>query len=349
VAGSMNVAIAVAGLGSFGVSVACTWLVLKNASRLGLMDVPNARSSHELSTPRGGGLGVVAGVTAGILLLAAFGAGPSQQLVTILLAAAAIAIVGAFDDVRPLRASYRLLMHFLVATAVVIALGVGRLALPPPLDLSVGWLAGPLAVVWLVGVTNFYNFMDGIDGLAAGQAAASCVGVAVAAWSTGAVQFALVLAASALGFLVLNRPPARVFLGDSGSTSLGFAIAALPLLAPAGQQSTALFAVGVGLSLFLLDPLETLVRLARAGHRIGTAHRSHSYQLLASNRGRHGAVAGALVAAGLVLAIAGGLAYRVHWIAWPVAVFAISAYVVERYVAGRSDWRQANDDLPRVN
>jgi Fuc2NAc and GlcNAc transferase len=333
-------AFAIAGVGSFCVAVACTWIVAKNASRLGLIDVPNARSSHESTTPRGGGLGIVAGVAAGILLLAALGTQPSKQLDTLLLGAAAIVVLGAIDDVHPLRAGYRLLVHLLVATAVVIALGgVGRLPLPPPLDVSVGWLAVPLAVVWLVGVTNFYNFMDGIDGLAAGQAVASCIGIAVASWSIGAVQFALVLAASAVGFLVLNRPPARIFLGDAGSTSLGFAIAGLPLLAPAGQRPMALFAVAVGLSLFLLDPVETLARLARAGHRIGTAHRSHSYQLLASSRGKHGLVAGALVAAGLVLAVAGALAYRAPWVAWPVAVLALCVYAVERYLAGRSALR----------
>lgn len=338
----MIAAFAISWLGSFCVAVACTWIVAKNALRLGLIDVPNARSSHESTTPRGGGLGIVVGVATGILLLAAFGTQPSKQLDTLLLGAAAIAVLGAMDDFHPLRVGYRLFVHLLVATAVVIALGgVGRLPLPPPLDVSVGWLAGPLAVVWLVGVTNFFNFMDGIDGLAAGQAVASCIGVAVAAWSLGAVQFALVMAASAVGFLVLNRPPARIFLGDAGSTSLGFAIAGLPLLAPAGQRPMALFAVAVGLTLFLLDPVETLARLARAGHRIGTAHRSHSYQLLASTRGRHGTVAGALVAAGLVLAVAGGLAYRAPWVAWPVAVLALVVYAVERYLAGRSNLRPA--------
>ncbi len=336
----MITALVVSALASFGVAVVSTWFVAKKASRLGLIDVPNARSSHESSTPRGGGLGIVAGVTTGILLLAALGTGPSQGLDILLFGAAAIAALGAIDDLHPLRAGYRFLVQLLVATAVVVALGgVGRLPLPPPLDVSVGWLAGPFAVVWLVGVTNFYNFMDGIDGLAAGQAVASCIGVAVAAWSLGAVQFALVLAASAVGFLILNRPPARIFLGDAGSTSLGFAIAGLPLLAPAGQRPMALFAVAVGLSLFLLDPVETLARLARAGHRVGTAHRSHSYQLLASTRGRRGMVAATLVAAGLALAIAGSLAYRSPWAAWPVALLGLCAYAVERYLAGRTDLR----------
>lgn len=317
-------------------ALAGTWVVAKNASRLGLIDVPNARSSHEHITPRGGGLGIVLGVAAGLVLLDALDAMPSPQLYAMLAGAGAIALLGAVDDRHPLRARYRLAVQILVAAAVVAALGgAGRLPLPHPLDVSLGWLGSPFAVLWIVTVTNFFNFMDGIDGLAGGQAVASCIGVVIAAWSLGAVQGAVLVAAAAIGFLVWNRPPARIFLGDAGSTSLGFAIACLPLLAPAGNRPLALFAVAVGLSCFLLDPLETLIRLARQGHRIGTAHRAHSYQLLASTRRRHGAVAGCLVAAGIVLAIAGGLAYRVPAAAWPAAVLGIFAYAVERYLAGR--------------
>jgi len=272
------------------------------------------------------------------LVLAALGGVPSRQLDILLIGAGAIALLGAVDDRHPLRARYRLAVHFLVAGSVVGALGgVGRLPLPHPLDLSLGLLGSPFAVLWIVTVTNFFNFMDGIDGLAGGQAVASCIGVAVAAWSDGAVQGALLVAASAVGFVVWNRPPARIFLGDSGSTSLGFAIACLPLLAPAGQRPFALVAVALGLSLFLLDPIETLLRLARIGHRIGTAHRSHSYQLLAWTPRRRGVVARSLVAAGLVLAIGGGLAYRTHWVAWPVAMLALCAYAVERYLASRTN------------
>ena len=336
----MNLAIVVSVLGSLGVAIAGTWLVARYASRLGLIDVPNERSSHVSSTPRGGGLGIVAGVAVGILLLAAFGTRPSPQITTLLMGGAAIAGLGAIDDVHPLPAQDRLLVELLVAAIVVIALGgVERLPLPPPADVSVGWLASPLAVIWLVSVTNFYNFMDGIDGLAAGQAVASCMGVAVAAWSLGAVQLAFVLAAAAVGFLVFNRSPARIFLGDAGSTSLGFVIAGMPLLAPAGQRPMALFAVAVGLSLFILDPIETLLRRARAGHRVGTAHRWHSYQLLGNTPDRQRSVAGALVSAGIGLALVGGLSYRAPVVAWPAAALALAAFAIEKYFASRRQYR----------
>jgi Fuc2NAc and GlcNAc transferase len=322
---------------AFGVGAGVTWLVARNASKLGLLDIPNERSSHESSTPRGGGIGILAGVAAGFLVLLASGIRLELNLVVLLAGTACIAVLGTIDDRRPIRPRYRLFVQIAVAVAVVVFIGgVPRLPLPAPLDIPLGWLAAPLAVVWLVGVTNFYNFMDGIDGLAAGQAVASCAGVVLAIWAAGAVELAFVMAAACIGFLVFNSPPARIFLGDVGSTSLGFAIAGLALLAPVDGRSTAVFAVAIGLSLFLLDPLETLVRLVRVGHRIGAAHRAHSYQALAPSRDRHRPITSALVVAGLVLSIAGALSYHWQWLAWPVLALALAAFAVERFLAGRA-------------
>jgi len=192
------------------------------------------------------------------------------------------------DDFRSIPARYRLGVQALVAVAVVYELGgIAKLPLPSPLDLPLAWFGFPLAVVWLMTLTNFFNFMDGIDGLGGGQAIASCVGVAVAGWALGATQFAIILAGAAFGFLLLNLPPARIFLGDVGSTALGFSIGALPLLAPAAERHRAILAVMIGLTVFLLDPTETLLRRIRGGHRLGVAHRSHSYQRIARAAGRH--------------------------------------------------------------
>lgn len=322
---------------AFGVATGVVLLIARNASRLGLLDVPNERSSHVSSTPRGGGIGILAGVAAGLLVLLAAGIRLDRDLAVLLAGIAVIAVVGAIDDLRSIRARYRLVVQVAVAIAVVILIGgVDRFPLPPPLDLPLSWFAGPLAVVWLVGVTNFFNFMDGIDGLAAGQTIASCAGVAIAVWSAGAVELAVVLAAATFGFLLLNWPPARIFLGDVGSTSLGFTIACLPLLAPAGERSMALFVVAIGLTLFILDPLETLLRRVRAGYRVGTAHRWHSYQLLAPTPGRQLMVALGLVATGLALSIGGGIAFRVHSLAGPLVVLALAAFSLERFLAGRA-------------
>jgi Fuc2NAc and GlcNAc transferase len=322
---------------SFAVGAATTWLVARNATRLGLLDLPNERSSHLATTPRGGGLGIVAGVAAGIIFLTAVGVQLDRNLGVLLAGVVVLAALGLIDDLRSVPALYRLAVQVVVAVAVVALIGgVDRLPLPPPLDLPIGWLGVPLAVVWLVTVTNFYNFMDGIDGLAGGQGFASCAGVIIGIWSGGAVELAVVLAAACLGFLLLNSPPARVFLGDSGSYSLGFAIAGLPLLAPDFGRPMALFGVAAGLALFLLDPLETLIRRARAGKRIGIGHREHSYQALASSRDRHRRVTLALVLTGLVLALGGGLSYHLQWLAWPTLVAALVAFAIEWFLARRA-------------
>ena len=343
----MSATLGIAGLASLGVAFAATWLLAIYGSRLGLIDIPNERSSHDRITPRGGGVGIVVGVATGLVLLLVMGEMPSRQLQFLLSGAGAIVILGAIDDRHPVRPRYRLAVQFLAATFVAAALGgTGRLPLPHPLDLSLGLLSIPVTVVWLVAVTNFYNFMDGIDGLAGGQAIASCIGICVAGWSLGATQLAVLLAGSTVGFLVLNRPPARIFLGDAGSTGIGFVIAGLPLVAPVAHRPMALFAVAVGLALFLLDPLETLVRRARRGHRIGEAHRVHSYQLLASNPRRRRLVAGGITATGTVLAVSGGIAYRVQWVAWPVGILALLAFVAERYLAGRSNRQNAGEKSP---
>jgi Fuc2NAc and GlcNAc transferase len=330
-------AFAVAVVLGFAVAAATVWLVARNAARLGLIDVPNERSSHLSPMPRGGGIGIIAGVAAGLIYLSAVGIPLDRNLGVLLAGAAVLAALGVIDDRRSVPVRYRLLVQLVVAVALVAVVGgVDRLPLPPPLDLPIGWVGLPLAVVWLVTVTNFYNFMDGIDGLAGGQGFASCAGVIIGIWSTGAVELAVVLAAACLGFLLFNSPPARIFLGDSGSYSLGFAIAGLPLLAPEFGRPMAMFAVAAGLTLFLLDPLETLVRLARAGRRLGIGHREHSYQALAPSRDRQRRVTLALVLTGLALSLGGGLSYHLQWLAWPVVVVALAAFAIERFLAGRA-------------
>jgi Fuc2NAc and GlcNAc transferase len=325
---------------AFGVALAAgstvAWLVVRFGASIGLLDVPNERSSHRQAVPRAGGAGIVAGVGAGTIVLFLTGHPLGRGTLVLLIAAAAIAAIGAVDDFRSLPLPVRFGGQLLVALVTVFWLGgVDRLPLPPPLDFETGWMAGPLTVLWLLAATNFYNFMDGIDGLAAGQAIGSAIGIAVAAWASDAVAVAILLAAGCAGFLVFNRPPARVFMGDVASTSLGFLFAGLPLLAAPPQRPLALLAVGVGLALFLLDPVETLGRLVSRGHLPGVAHRSHSYQRLAPTRGDHGRVAFGIATVGLVLSLAGAAAFKTRLLEWPAVFLALAAFAVERVLASR--------------
>lgn len=312
----MSLLTAVAVAGAFATSWATVRALRALAPRLGLLDRPNARSSHHTPKPRGGGLGVLAGTAAGVSLLA-FAGGVPRDAVVLLACSLPVAAVGWWDDLRGLPAWPRLLVHTAAAFALASTAGaLPRLPLPPPADVALGALALPATVLWLVAVSNFFNFMDGIDGLAGGQAVVSLALVAALAWSDAAVALALPLTAATLGFLVHNWAPARIFLGDVGSGWLGFLVAGLPLLADEAGRPRAVTAAATALALFLLDPVVALLVRWRRGSRLGEAHRDHAYQRLARAAGSHGRVAAGLVAAAAGLAWLGWAGYGRPAVAW---------------------------------
>lgn len=271
-----------------------------------LLDVPNERSSHTVPTPRGGGGAIL--LALGVAALLAALAGLPAPPPVLALGVSAVALVGLWDDwsgKAPWGA--RLAVHagaaFLVARD---AGGFALLPLPPPLDVSLGPAAVPLAALWIVAVLNFVNFLDGIDALAGLQLAASAL---VAGLLVGGFWAWLgpCLAAACAGFLVWNRPPARIFLGDVGSGALGFLLAAAPL-AP-GEEGlgvgAATFALAISLSPFLFDATFTLLRRLARGERVWAAHRSHVYQRLVATGLSHGAVSARMgLAAALLSAVA---------------------------------------------
>ncbi len=320
---------------------AVAWIVVRiirrTAARLSLIDSPNARSSHRSPTPRGGGVGIVLGSVAGASAAVLAGAETSRSVAVVLAGAVTVAIVGLVDDVRRLPPPARLAVHAAAAVAVVSYVGPFRtLPLPTPLalapPLSVAWV---LSVVWICAVTNFFNFMDGIDGLAGGQAVASLFAVILAAWSTGASLVAVCVAAATLAFLIENWAPARIFMGDVGSGFLGFLLATLPLMADVSERGNAVLAAAIGMTLFLADPSETLVRRLAAGAAVTQAHREHAYQRFVGVGESAGRVSALLVASGFALAILGIAAYRYPSLRWVAVVAAACAYLVERSLSKR--------------
>jgi UDP-N-acetylmuramyl pentapeptide phosphotransferase/UDP-N-acetylglucosamine-1-phosphate transferase len=322
---------AFAALIAAGASAATIGLLIPAARRLQLLvDVPNPRSSHRVPRLRGGGLGVVVGIAAAVLISKQFLPPLGRDAFFLLSGAGVLALMGLWDDLRSLPASVRLFTQVGVATAITVSIGgLERLPLPAPLDFPLGPLGIPLTVIWLVGVTNFFNFMDGIDGLAGGQAIASCAGVVLAGWSPEASRVSWIVAGAVVGFLLYNWPPAKVFLGDVGSMPLGLLLVGLPLLAPEGQRSSAVLASTVGLALFLLDPVWTLIRRARSGRRFGQAHREHVYQRLVGPEHSHGRVTVPLVASAFVLAALGAFAFLHPAARWAAVGVALIAFVVE--------------------
>jgi UDP-N-acetylmuramyl pentapeptide phosphotransferase/UDP-N-acetylglucosamine-1-phosphate transferase len=254
-----------------------TWLVRRWAARH-LLDVPNHRSSHRDPTPRGGGVGLLAGVVAGWGGLAAPDA---QVLVWPLLGLFMLALA---DDLWTVPARFRLMGQIAVAVAAVVLIGGFAEVSVPPLGTVSGWgLVAVLSGLWLVGLTNVYNFLDGIDGMATVQGI-----VAGAAWwvigqplaSSTVSDVGLVVAVACLGFLPFNWQPASIFLGDVGSVTLGGIFALLPIMA---SRSGMEVAAPVGVLVvwpFLFDGVFTVIRRARRKEPLFEAHRSHLYQRL---------------------------------------------------------------------
>jgi len=281
-----------------------TWLYLRWAPKAAL-DVPNERSSHTRPTPRGGGLVIVVGFVLGLAVwLVSPGGTLSPRALGWLAGALLVAGVSFVDDLHPLPAVPRLLTH---AAGAVLLTVVGVQDRELPLLVAL-----PLAFVWVTLVTNVYNFMDGIDGLATSQAIVAGIAMAIAGALVGNPFVAMgagLLAAASAGFLFANLPPARLFMGDVGSTFLGFSFAGLSLLGNLGVGGGRLpLAFGlVILAPFLFDGLLTLARRVLRGERWYAAHRSHYYQRLVRGGLSHAQVTGmyaglAVVAAGAGLA-----------------------------------------------
>jgi glycosyltransferase WbpL len=323
-------------IAAFFASLAGVRLVERHASRLRLIDLPNVRSSHREPRPRGGGLGIVAGVALTSLAGAVTGAPWSQELWILLGAGALVALVGLWDDVRPLGVWPRLTVQTAAALVVVSALGsLDRLPLPAPADVPVGIAGVAVVVIWIVGVTNFFNFMDGVDGLAAGQAVISLGVLTWAVWPQTAAGFALVVLAATGAFLTRNWSPAKIFLGDVGSAFLGFLLASLPLAGPAEARPQLVFLVAISMTLFLLDPVATLVARGRQRATIGAAHRDHAYQQLVEPGQPHAPAVSILLVAGLALSVFAGAAYRRPSLAWPAVGVALLAFAIEWQIASR--------------
>ena len=262
-----------------------------------VVDNPNARSSHKAPTPRGGGLGILAIFLAGAALTAWLTVSDMSWLVMVI--AGLLAMVSFMDDRRPLpwwgRLGCQLFAALVVSMAMLRGFNLEEMGL------------GVLLLVLLVGYSNAFNFMDGINGLAAGQAAISAAGMASLGVLGGvppghpAVLLSVILAGAAAGFLPHNFPHARMFMGDVGSVPLGFVLMLLTAwLAQAGGQWLwiPLGALHVG---FILDTGVTMLRRALRGAKLYEAHREHFYQRLVRAGRTHVTVTGMQIGMSVVV------------------------------------------------
>jgi UDP-GlcNAc:undecaprenyl-phosphate GlcNAc-1-phosphate transferase len=337
-------------IGVLTAAVACvtTWIVtpsiVRIAHRVGAVDHPGPRKIHAVPIPRVGGVAVFLGFAAG-LLFAAFATGyatnPGRNRLDywsiLAVAATAVLILGLVDDLRPVSFQWKFIFQVLAALAVWGAgFRVEILGVPFVSDtVHLGGLSLPLTILWIVGITNAFNLIDGLDGLAAGTALITTTVVAIIALHGGRVAVSAVsvaLVGSLVGFLRYNFNPAQIFLGDSGSMFLGFSVAVISI--HGSQKNVAAVAVLGPLLIMgypILDTGMAIARrmnsirsdaagrggvqyMARNAHRVFLPDRGHlHHRLLEAGMSHRGAVlslygcALALAAAALVLVVTNSL------------------------------------------
>jgi UDP-N-acetylmuramyl pentapeptide phosphotransferase/UDP-N-acetylglucosamine-1-phosphate transferase len=274
-------------LEAFCISFFLTGAILRFSLKRRLLDIPNDRSSHSIPKPRLGGVAITVSFyfTCATLLIAGFRPFPSvSTFAGALGGGAVIALAGLFDDLRGLDARLKLAVQF-GAAGIAAAFGIVLHEFSVPLigSISLGVLSVPATLVWIVAIINFYNFIDGIDGLAAGIGLIASAFLYTIAGMTGSYEMRslyAVLAGSSFGFLRFNFPPARIFMGDMGSTFIGYTFAVLSVIAQGSGVpafiTILLLAGAVG------DVALTLIRRALKKERLFSPHRTHYYQRLTS-------------------------------------------------------------------
>lgn len=289
--------------------------------RLGIIDMPNVRSSHVRPIPRGAGLAVGAGMAAGLIMHALSG---HSTTVALPLALCAFLVLGFGDDIKPLSAGVRLAAQAILALWLVITIGVEGIG-----KFDFVWAAWAVALASVIALVNAVNFMDGINGIS------SATGIVACTWYVYVgIQFSndelVVVASSLLGALAAfapwNSPRAFVFLGDSGSYLLGGTVAAMALIS---WQSGASPVVALApMALYLADTGVTLLRRAWRRQSIFKAHREHTYQRLTDCLGQSHVKALVVVVAFTVLCVATvAVLQSSHWAAAVALLLIVGLYI----------------------
>lgn len=325
------------GIASFAVAALLTALVRRFALAHGVLDVPNSRSSHSTATARGGGLAIVATATAAMGVLAALGSMPPGLLLALGGGGLAVAAVGFADDHLSVPAGRRLAVHLLAAVWAVWCLGgLGGVRVGEHVA-QLGWAGSALAVLAIVWTLNLFNFMDGIDGIAASEGIFVALGgafLAAGPSAGGVTAAAWVFACTCGGFLLWNWPPAKIFMGDVGSGYVGYVIAVLGLQATHGDTVGVWVWLTLG-AVFFLDATITLIRRTLRGERVHQAHRSHAYQWLARRWRNHRDVTLLVLALNLLwLTPCALLARRYPARAWSIGLLALVPLAVAVIAAG---------------
>lgn len=269
-------------LTTFLTSLILTHLMIKISKNMNIMDIPNERSVHKKPTPLLGGIAIFLSFLFGFIL---FG-NQNPLMISILIASFLILLLGIFDDIKPIKARYKFVIHILVALIVVF---YGGLKLTHVdifgLSLNFKWMSPYITILIIAGIINAVNLIDGLDGLCAGISSIYFLTIGVIALILNKfngldIILSFIMLGATLGFLVFNYPPAKIFMGDTGSTFLGLMISVIMLLGFKTVTLTSLLIPLVLLILPITDTLFAIIRRALNKKPIGQADKEHIHHQL---------------------------------------------------------------------
>lgn len=300
-----------------------------------LLDTPNNRSSHNTPTPRGGGIAVAVGTVFTGVIAHHMGYISSHPIYWLIIPTGLIAMLGIADDLFNLKIGSRLAAQFFIAT-----LGVYFIGLESHLPVAMQWLMAATAIVFLVWMTNLYNFMDGINGLAALETISVCLGMTAIYWMENKNEelayLMVIISLSTCGFLYWNFPKAKLFMGDAGSLFLGLCLGLLAL-ENIGQNNNLIAAWLIMLGVFIVDASYTLFHRIITKQPFHQAHRTHAYQKIAIRLKSHTRTTTSIVIINLCwlfpLALA-AVVTKLHPIAAILIAYAPLLFLAMKYKAG---------------
>lgn len=260
------------------------WLLIK---RVRIMDIPNSRSSHDTPIPKGGGIVIVVTFLIGVMAIYFFGDVTmidKNYFWGFILSSLLIAGVSFYDDLTNKPFLFKLICQ-IAAVLIVMKFGIviHEISLPWAGKIQLGMWGYILTFLWIIGLTNAYNFMDGLNGMAAGPAVITASFLCVLSFNQGSTFVYIIcytIISGALGFMVFNFPNAKLFMGDVGSAFLGFVFANLAIIASLYDHShTSFFVIPLLLFNFIYDTSFTFIRRLLKKENVSEAHRTHLYQL----------------------------------------------------------------------
>lgn len=267
------------------ISFATTPLVRKLAIKVNAIDVPkDERRVHKIPIPRLGGLSIYLSFIICTLLMFGF----QKNVIGLLIGGSLIVVMGIYDDIKPLKAIYKLIIQ-IISAFILIMYEVKINMITLPFDstgnyVELTYLSIPITIIWVVGITNAFNLIDGLDGLACGICFISCLtlfGVSFIGFRYTAMILTLILSGACLGFLPFNINPAKIFLGDTGSQFLGFILAAISIEGAIKSTTAVVVAVPIlALGLPIYDTLFAMVRRKINKRPIMEADKGHFHHKL---------------------------------------------------------------------